>query len=302
MRPSSAAPAPQALVLAAFAAVYLIWGSTYLGIRLAIDSLPPLLMAGARFVLAGGLLYLVLRLRGEPNPDRGHWRSAVGVGALLLMAGNGGVCWAQQTVPSGVVALIVAAVPLWIMLMDWLRPGGRRPAPQVVVGLLVGMTGVGLIVLGRDPQGQRMVQPAAAAVLVAANLCWAAGSIYARHARQPASALMAVALQMLTGGALQLLLGLALGEAEAFDPGRITARSAWAFAYLTLVGSLVGYTAYVWLLQVSTPARVSTHAYVNPFVAVLLGRLVLHEPVPRSVVLAGALILTSVVLITRRRG
>ena len=302
MRPSSAAPAPQALVLAAFAAVYLIWGSTYLGIRLAIDSLPPLLMAGTRFVLAGGLLYLVLRLRGEPNPDRGHWRSAVGVGALLLMAGNGGVCWAQQTVPSGVVALIVAAVPLWIMLMDWLRPGGRRPSPQVVAGLLVGMTGVGLIVLGRDPQGQRMVQPAAAAVLVAANLCWAAGSIYARHARQPASALMAVALQMLTGGALQLLLGLALGEAESLDLGRITARSAWAFAYLTLVGSLVGYTAYVWLLQVSTPARVSTHAYVNPFVAVLLGRLVLHEPVPRSVVLAGALILASVVLITRRRG
>ncbi len=287
------------LIVAAFAAVYLIWGSTYLGIRLAIDSIPPLLMAGTRFMLAGGALYLVMRLRGVPRPDRAHWQSATIIGGLLLMAGNGGVCWAQQTVPSGVAALIVAAVPLWIMLVDWLRPQGRRPTWMIAGGLVIGMTGVATIMLGKGALGQRIVEPTAAIVLVTANICWALGSIYARHARKPESPLISVAMQMLMGGLLQFLLGLGLGEAQQFELARVTATSVWAFVYLTLIGSLVGFTAYVWLLQVSTPARVSTHAFVNPFVAVLLGSWFLHEPIPPSVVIAGALILTSVLLITR---
>lgn len=290
---------PFSLIIAAFAAVYLIWGSTYLGMRLAIDSIPPLLMAGCRFILAGGALYVVMRLRGAERPDFGHWKSSTITGALLLMGGNGGVVWAQQTVPSGVTALVVASVPLWIMLVEWLRPQGRRPTRLVVLGLIVGMTGVFVIVLGRGALGQRMIDPVAATVLVAGNISWALGSIYIRHARKPSSALLSVAMQMFCGGVLQLLLGLALGEAHDFHLSAITATSAWAFVYLTLVGSLVGYTAYIWLLQVSTPARVSTHAYVNPFVAVLLGWWFLHEPIPHSVVIAGALILSSVILITR---
>ncbi len=287
------------LVVAAFAAVYLIWGSTYLGIRLAIDSIPPMLMAGTRFILAGGVLYGVMRLRGAARPDAGHWGQAFIVGGLLLLGGNGGVCLAQQTVPSGVVALVVASVPLWIMVVEWLRPRGRRPTAWVVLGLLIGMAGVAAIVLGRGHLGQRMIEPAAAFILVGANISWAVGSIYSRYARKPASALLSVGMQMLCGGVLQILLGVILGEPSRLDLAAITPASAWAFVYLTFIGSLVGYTAYIWLLQVSTPSRVSTHAYVNPFVAVLLGWWFLHEPIPQSVVIAGALILSSVILLTR---
>lgn len=287
------------LVIAAFVAVYLVWGSTYLGMRLAIDTIPPLLMAGTRFVIAGCLLYAVMRLRGEARPDFGHWKSSTIAGALLLMGGNGGVVWAQQTVPSGVVALVVASVPLWIMLVDWLRPAGLRPTKRIVAGLVIGMTGVFVIVLGRGALGQRMIEPMAAVVLVLGNISWACGSIYIRHARKPASALLSVAMQMFCGGVLQFLLGLCLGEMSDLEVSAITPTSAWAFVYLTLIGSLVGYSAYIWLLQVSTPARVSTHAYVNPFVAVLLGWWVLNEPIPHSVIIAGALIIFSVILITR---
>ncbi|MDZ4287003.1 MAG: EamA family transporter [Prosthecobacter sp.] len=291
--------APVGLVIAAFAAVYLIWGSTYLGIRVAIDSIPPLLMAGTRFIIAGSVLYAVMRLRGVPRPEPGHWKSAAIIGSLLLLAGNGGVCWAQQTVPSGVTALIVAAVPLWILLVEWLRRGGQRPTLRVVLGVIIGMAGVAIIISSRNALGHPVVNPIAAVVLVGANICWAFGSVYSRQASRPQSPLLAIAMQMLTGGALQLLAGLMLGEGYDFDPSHITAASAWAFAYLTLIGSLVGFTAYVWLLQVSTPARVSTHAYVNPLVAVLLGHFILSEPFPQSILLAGALILAAVILITR---
>ena len=288
------------LVIAAFAAVYVIWGSTYLGIRLAIDSIPPLLMAGARFMLAGCILYGAMRAFGAARPDRVHWRSAFIIGGLLLLGGNGGVSWAQQTVPSGIAALVVAAVPLWIILVDWLRPGGRRPSILVWLGLAIGFGGVVLLVMGKNQLGQRIVNPAGAVALIFATITWAFGSVYSRHAPKPNSALLAVAMQMMAGGFLQFLAGFALGEAHGFSWVRITPASAWAFVYLTLVGSLVGFTAYVWLLQVSTPAKVSTYAYVNPLIAVGLGHWILKEPVPKSILLAGALILAAVILITRR--
>jgi drug/metabolite transporter (DMT)-like permease len=292
--------APLWLVLAAYAAVYLVWGSTYLGIRLAIDSIPPLLMAGARFMLAGGILYGAMRLRGVPRPEPRHWGTAFILGALLLLAGNGGVSWAQQTVPSGIAALVVAAVPLWIMLVDWLRPAGRRPTLLVVLGLGAGFAGVVLLVMGKDQFGQRIVNPAGAVALVVATVCWAFGSVYSRWLPKPASPLQAIGMQMLAGGFLQLVTGFGLGEAAQFSWARITPTSAWAFVYLTLVGSLVGFTAYVWLLQVSTPAKVSTYAYVNPLIAVGLGHFVLQEAVPRNAAVAGILILAAVCLITRR--
>lgn len=297
--PRTLKPAPLALIIAAFAAVYLIWGSTYLGITLAVQSIPPFLMAGGRFVLAGGFLLMVMRGRGVPWPSRREWISAAVIGALLILAGNGGVSWAQGKVASGISALIVASVPLWIMLVDWLRPRGVRPSGLVLLGLLAGAAGVVMIILTRDSHGHRATDPAGAAVLLVSSLCWALGSVYSRHSPKPASALTGVGMQMLAGGLLQLLTGLLLGEAHRFHPLQVTAASAWAFVYLTAVGSLVGYTAYVWLLQVSTPARVSTYAYVNPFVAVLLGHLVLKENLPGPVLLAGVLILVSVVMITR---
>ncbi len=296
------AAAPLWLVLAAFAAVYLIWGSTYLGIRLAIDSLPPFLMAGSRFLLAGALLYGFMRWKGAPRPGWAEWRSAAIIGALLLLAGNGGVTWAEQTTPTGLTALIIAATPLWILLADWARPGGRAPGVVTVLGLVIGFFGVSLIVFSRSDEGVRLVPSFSALVLLASTVCWASGSIYARHAAKPASALLGIAMQMVAGGVALMLAGLVAGEAARFDPGAVTAASVWAWVYLCLIGSLVGFTAYVWLLEVSTPARVSTYAYVNPIVAVLLGKLVLDEPVPHRVALAGVLVLVAVVLISRRAG
>ena len=291
--------APLGLVLGAFVAVYVLWGSTFLGIRLAIDSIPPFLMAGSRFLFAGILLYSVVRATGAPRPEQTHWKNAMIIGAFLLLLGNGAVSWAQQTVPSGITALIIAATPLWIMLVDWLRPGGRRPTILVAIGLVAGFAGVAMIVASRNQHGHRLVDFTGAGVLLFAGLSWAIGSIYSRHAAQPSSPLLAIAMQMITGGVLLLVTGVIFGETSRLDPGRITATSAWAFAYLTLFGSLVGFTCYVWLLQVATPARVSTYAYVNPLIAALLGHVVLKEEVPNSVAIAGALILASVVLITR---
>lgn len=291
--------APVALVLAAFAAVYLIWGSTFLGMWLAIDSIPPFLMAGGRFLTAGTLLYGVMRLMGHAAPTRRQWLDAAIIGALLVTAGNGGVCWAQQTVPTGITALVVASIPLWIMLVDWLRPGGKKPGLVLVAGLIAGFAGVVLIVLSKDRSGTPMVDPLGGVVLLGGNVCWALGSIYARQTTvRPASPLLGVAMQMLMGGALDVAVGLLLGEAGNFHPSQITATSAWAFVYLTCMGSLVAYTAYVWLLSVSTPSKVSTYAYVNPVIAVVLGHVVLKETMPHSLAVAGALILVAVILIT----
>jgi drug/metabolite transporter (DMT)-like permease len=289
---------PLLLVLAAFGAVYLIWGSTYLGIRIAIQSMPPLLMAGARFLTAGVVLYAVMRWRGAPRPDLVHWRSAAIVGALLLLIGNGGVSWAELTVPSNIAALVITGTPLWMILVDWLRPGGRRPRTLVFLGLLLGFAGVGLIVGGRNHLGHSVVDPLGGMVLLTASVCWAIGSVSSRHLPQSSSALLAVAMQMIAGGVLLLLAGTAFGEVARLDLQQVTTASWMAFAYLTIFGSLVGFTAYVWLLQVSTPARVSTYAYVNPLIAVILGHVLLQERLPGSILLAAALTIGAVVLIT----
>lgn len=288
---------PTWLVLAAFAAVYVIWGSTYLGIHIAVESMPPLMMAGSRFLIAGVILYAIMRLRGGARPEPIHWRDASIIGVLLLLGGNGGVSWAQQTVPSGIAALIVTATPLWMNLIDWLRPSGKRPGAAVFAGLALGFLGVAVIGFSRDHDGQRIVSPISAAVLLLATLTWAFGSVFSRHARQPTSPLLAIGMQMITGGAILLLAGAAGGELPRLHPSTFTHASIVAFVALTVFGSLVGFTAYVWLLQVSTPARVSTYAFVNPLIAVILGRLVLDEPLPTSVLAAAALIIAAVILI-----
>jgi drug/metabolite transporter (DMT)-like permease len=288
------------LVIAAFAAVYLFWGATYLGIRIAVTSIPPFLMAGSRFVIAGSILYAWMRCHGAPRPEPAHWRSAAIIGALLLLVGNGGVAWAQQSVPTSVTALVLAATPLWMILVEWLRPLGNRPHRLVFLGLVLGFCGVALIVLGRDAHGHRVLNPAAALVLLAAPVAWSIGSIFSRHARQTETALLNVAMQMISGGALMLGASFAFGEIRGFQIAEVTRASWMAFGYLTIAGSLIGFTSYVWLLQVSTPARVSTYAFVNPLIAVMLGRCFLHEPLPKAVLLAGSLILGAVLAITWR--
>lgn len=288
----SASPAKIALALAA---VYLVWGSTYLAIRIALESLPPFLMAGIRFLIAGSVLYLWARLRGAPRPSLLHWRSAAVVGAFLLVGGNGGVVWAEQRVESGLAALLVSTEPLWIVVLAWLLPGGRRPSLPVIAGLLVGFVGVGLLV---KPGGSSTVDPLGAAVLVLAALSWAYGSLWGIKAKAPDSPLLMTGMQMLAGGVLQLLAATVRGEVAAFDPSQVTLRSLLAVVYLMAFGSLVGFTAYSWLMRVAPPVLVSTYAYVNPVVAVVLGWAIASEPLTGGTLVAAAVILSGVALIT----
>jgi drug/metabolite transporter (DMT)-like permease len=292
---------PSWLVIAAFLAVYIVWGSTYLGIHVAVATIPPFLMAGTRFVLAGLLLYGAMRALGTPAPQPIHWRTATITGALLLVVGNGAISWVQLFAPTTLTAIMVAAVPLWMNLFEWLRPGGKRPALSTGIALVLGFVGVAMVILARSPGGQPVASAGVIAVLLAAPLCWAFGSIYARQAPQSPAHLLNIAMQMLCGGALMLGVGAIKGELTGFRLEQVSHASALAFVYLTLAGSLIGFTAYAWLLQVSTPAKVSTYAYVNPLIAVILGSVVLHERLPGGMLLAGSLILVSVIIITLRK-
>jgi drug/metabolite transporter (DMT)-like permease len=284
--------------MAAFAAIYVIWGSTYLAIRYGVETIPPFLMAGTRFVAAGSLLYAFARLRGAASPTRGEWRDAAIAGGLMLMIGNGGVTWAEQVIPSGVTALLVALVPLWMVLLDWLRPKGVRPRPLVLAGVALGFVGVALLARN-NTHGAGSVYGWGVAALMASSIGWAIGSIFNRHARKPASPWLAIGMQMIAGGILLLVLAVLHGESAKFSFSRITAASAGAWLYLTALGSLIGFTAYVWLLHVSTPARVSTYAYVNPFIAVLLGCTIGREAISHDLFMAGGLIVLAVALIVR---
>lgn len=289
--------APLWLVVAAFAAVYIIWGSTYLAIRYAVESIPPFLMAGARHLAAGLALFAFARSRGA-GPTLAQWRDAVIAGALLLVIGNGGVTWAEQKVPSATAALLVALVPLWMVLFDWLRPGGVRPGAWVGAGLAAGIAGVALLARGHGEHHEASYGWSVA-VLLAASIGWSFGSIFNRHARKPSSPFMAVALQMIAGGVILLALGGTQGEFQQFKLAQVTALSFGCWLYLTVAGSLIAYTAYVWLLHASTPARVATYAYVNPLIAVLLGCTLGHEVFTHELLVAGALIIIAVALIVR---
>jgi drug/metabolite transporter (DMT)-like permease len=293
-------PARLALVLLAFAAIYLIWGSTYLAIRFAIETLPPFLMAGVRFLIAGALMIGITRLRGVPWPNRRQWRAALVIGGLLLMGGNGAVVFGQQWVPSGSAALLVATTPFWMVLLEWSRRGGTPPTGPVVGGLVLGFVGIAVLIGPGEWAGGGVAPWGAAAVLFGC-LSWAAGSIFTRGAPLPESPLMATSMQMLAGGALLTLLGLVTGEAAQVSLAGASFRSLAAFAYLVLIGSLVGFTAFTWLLRVSTPAKVSTYAYVNPVVAVLLGWALAGEALTPRVGVAVVVILVAVAAIASAR-
>jgi drug/metabolite transporter (DMT)-like permease len=285
----------------AFAAIYVVWGSTYLAIRFAIETVPPFLMAGFRFVVAGVLLYGWARWRGAARPTAGHWGAAAVVGALLLLGGNGAVVWAEQRVPSGVTALLVAMVPLYMVVIEWARPGGLRPTPAVAGGVLLGLAGLVLLVGPEQILGGSHVDHAGALALAFGCLTWSLGSVYSRHAPLPASPQLATAMEMLAGGAMLLFAAGLHGDWGRFDLHAVSLRSALAVVYLVVFGSLVAFTAYIWLLRESTPARVSTYAYVNPLVAMLLGWALAGEPLTPRTLVAAAVIVAGVVLITRSR-
>lgn len=289
---------PRSRVLAAFAAVYIVWGSTYLAISYAVGTIPPFLMGGGRFLASGVMLYAWARWRGAPRPTRLHWRDAAVAGVLMLCFGNGGVAWAEQRVPSGLAALLVAVVPLWMVLIDWGRPGGRRPRPMVLLGVVVGFIGL-IVLIGPDSiSGRSSVDLTAAVVLIAASLAWACGSVYTQHGAQPESASLATGIQMLAGGSVLVLIGLLRGEGSAFHITQISNASWIGWIYLVTFGSLVGFTAYIYLLQAVSPAKASTYAYVNPLVAVFLGWAIASEPVTPRTLGAAAVILAGVAMIT----
>lgn len=299
---SCAAPGFRFRLLAAFASVYFFWGSTYLAIRYAVETLPPFLMAGGRFLISGVMLYAWTRLRGTPRPERRQWLPASVVGICLLLGGNGGVVWAEgQGLPSGITALLVGVTPFWMVLLGWLAFGGPRPQARTVLGLILGFCGLAML-LGPERltgDGHSFSLAAAGAVLFAA-FSWSFGSLYSRQASLPASPLLSTAMQMLTGGVILCVTGLGLGEAGRLDLSRISAASALAFAWLVVFGSLAGFTAYIYLLRHTTPARASTYAYVNPVVAVVLGWAIAGEPLTARIALAAAVIISSVALITAR--
>ena len=291
--------ASRAQILLAFAAVYIIWGSTYLGIRFAIETLPPFLMAGARFMLAGAILFVFQRPRSGAKLTGRHWRSAAIIGFLLVMIGNGAVVWAEQAIPSGIAALVVAITPCWIVLIDWLWAKNEKPTLRTAAGLLLGFGGI-LLLIGPGLYSDGGVNVPGVLAVTAGTMAWAAGSIYSRHAPLPEPQLLATGMEMLCGGALLVLLSFVVGEPGAFDIAAVSMRSWLAFFYLTIFGSLVAFSAYIWLLRVVEPALVSTYAYVNPLVAVALGWALAGEALSARMGLAAAVILAGVILITLR--
>ena len=289
-------------IVIAFAAVYLIWGSTYLAIRIAIETIPPFLMGGIRFLIAGGVLYVTMRWRGVPAPTRTHWRSALIVGGFLLFGGNGGVIVAEQLVPSGLAALVIATVPLWMTLLNWKWGDRARPNIGVALGLGLGVVGIGLIAAPSASADGSAINPTGALILISAALMWSIGSLYSRRAHLPSDALLATSMEMLAGGALMLVAGLLIGQIGQVRLDHVALRSLAALGYLVVFGSLIGFTAYVWLLRVSIPARVSTYAFVNPVVAVFLGWMFAGETLSARELIAAGLIILAVVLITLNQG
>jgi drug/metabolite transporter (DMT)-like permease len=288
------------LVLA-LAAVYVIWGSTYLAIKFAIETLPPLLMAGTRFLIAGTALYAWARFKGERQPGLISWRTGLIIGGLLLLGGNGMVVLAEREVPTGLAALLIATEPVMIVLLDWARPGGARPGGRVALGLALGLIGMMILIGPVGLAEGSHVAPLGTALLILAMVSWAAGSLYAARGRSAVSPVMAAGMQMLAGGVLLTFAGMLRGEASTLALGEISLRSAGALVYLIVFGSLIAFTSYSWLLRVATPSLASTYAYVNPVVAVLLGWALAGEQLTLRTLLAAIVIVSAVVMITTHR-
>lgn len=294
-------PAPSRFaILTAFASIYVIWGSTYLAILFAIRSIPPLLMAGTRFLCAGAILYLVARLSGAARSRPVEWRTALIVGACLLLGGNGGVTLAEQYVPSGLAALIIATVPLYVVLLSWLVGMTGRPRPMTMLGLAGGFVGVGVLIGPALRASGESTSPHAwigMSILLFSSFIWSAGSLYSRRTTGSHSPFLAAGQQMLCGGTLLVLTGLATGELPRLRFEQISMVSLGAFAYLVVIGGIIGYASYAWLLRHCDPAKVATYAYVNPVVAVLLGAIFAGEKLSLLTAVAATIIISSVALV-----
>jgi drug/metabolite transporter (DMT)-like permease len=299
----------QAALIAGFAAIYLIWGSTYLGIRVVVETIPPFLMASLRFFVAGGIIAAFIALTRGFKASPRQWRDNALIGGFLCLGGNGLVSWAEQKIPSGIATLIISVGPLFIVLLDWAAHAifrdnrrGTRPTALTFIGLALGFTGLAVLV-GPDVvrQGVNGLDGWSVLGLIGACLFWGVGMIYTKYAHEPVEPFTGAAIQMLTGGAWLLLVSLLCREPAHVNLAAISGRSVVAWCYLVVFGSLIGFTTFVWLMKHSTPARVSTYAYVNPIVAVFLGWWILHEPISPRLFTASAIIIAGVAIITTQK-
>jgi drug/metabolite transporter (DMT)-like permease len=289
--------APRTLVLVSFAAVYILWGSTYFFIRIGVESIPPFVLAGIRHTAIGAVFYPLFRHLSKEKPTPAQWRTTIITGLLLLLCGNGALSWAETRVPSGIASLLVATVSLWMVIIDWLRPGGVRPGPRVLIGFVLGFGGIALLVGPSHLGGSERVNPVGAVTLILGSLAWAAGSIYSRHHPIPHSPLLGVAMQSLAGGAGLWIVAAATGELHQFHPAQVTLRSWLAVLYLFSFGSALGFSAYIYILKHSTASRVATYAFVNPVVALFLGWALGGEPLALRTLIASGTILAAVLLV-----
>ncbi|TFG82095.1 MAG: multidrug transporter [Erysipelotrichales bacterium] len=288
----------QVLMILAFISVYLFWGGTYLGMKFALVSFSPALMAGLRHMSAGLILFTIGRLRRDSLPSLKEVKNAAIVGILLLLVGNGLVAWSEQRVPSAIASLMVASVPLWIALMNWRFGEKKQPSILQMTGILLGIFGIALLVLKSSQGGIGNFDIIGLMALLAASLAWSAGSLYSRFAKLPTSAFNNVSIQMMTGGFLLLTFALFNGEFTRLDVGMITNQALWAMAYLIFFGSVIAYTSYIWLMKNVNPTWVSTYAFVNPIVAVFLGWSLGGETLQGTALVSAIIILAAVIIIT----
>ncbi len=286
----------------ALLALYIVWGSTYLGIKVAIETIPPFFHAGIRFLISGIILVVWQKTAGHPMPTRKQWISTAIIGTLLLLGGNGLVAWAEQTIPSGIAALIIGSMPMFLVVFEAMRPNGVKPNWQGVAGLLAGFVGIFILVGPSELSGSTSkLNPVGVVALLSACLFWASGSIYSKTADLPKSSLMNTGAQMLMGSVSLFIISLITGELHNWDITAVSARSIYGLSYLIFVGSLVGFVSYGWLLQNAPISLVSTYAYVNPIVAVLLGVWFANEALEPRIWIATAIIIGSVIFINSTR-
>ena len=287
----------------ALLALYIVWGSTYLAIRFAVETLPPFFHAGMRFLVSGIILLVWRRMAGDPVPTKSQWRSTAIVGVTLLLGGNGLVAWAEQRVPSGIAALMVGMSPLWLVLFEALRRGGAKPNWQGIIGLLIGFGGVFLLIGPENFNGSSATQfdTLGTIALLMASLLWSMGSIFSKTTDMPKSSLLATGMEMVAGSAALFIVSAVSGELHGFNLASVSIRSWSGLAYLITFGSLVGFVSYGWLLQNAPISLVSTYAYVNPVVAVFLGSWLADETITPRILVAAGIIIGSVIVINSGR-
>lgn len=285
----------------ALLALYIVWGSTYLGIKVAIETIPPFFHAAIRFLVSGLILVLWQKAAGREMPTRKQWISTAIIGNLLLVGGNGLVSWAEQFIPSGIAALIIGSVPMMLVIAEAIRPGGTKPSWQAILGLAIGFVGIFILVGPAEFSGsEAKLDPFGVVALLGATILWAAGSTYSKTADLPKSSLMTTGAEMLMGSIGLLIVSLLTGELNGWNPAEVSTRSIVGLVYLITIGSIVGFGSYIWLLQNAPISLVATYAYVNPIVAVLLGYFFANEILEPRIFVATAIIIGAVIFINNK--